>query len=70
MLQFVPLQAGIVLLVGLLFALGLLALWLYVTYWVYTDATDRGMDPAALWALVTFLVGPLGAGIYLVVREE
>ncbi len=37
-----------------LFPVGLVALVLAVVfaYWVYTDATGRGSDDAALWALV------------------
>ena len=48
-MQLVPLQAGF-LLVFLLFGLALTALWVWVSYWVYNDATDRGMDSATPWS--------------------
>ena len=72
MFQLVPLQAvGIAFfLVFLLIAVGLFALWVWVSYWVYTDAQDRGMDSAALWAVVTFAVGIFGLIAYLLVRED
>ncbi|MBO4246841.1 PLDc N-terminal domain-containing protein [Halomicrobium sp. IBSBa] len=65
----VPLQAGFFL-VFLLFGLAITALWVWVSYWVYTDATDRGMDTATLWAVVTFVGGVIGLLIYILVRED
>ncbi|QGA83403.1 PLDc N-terminal domain-containing protein [Halomicrobium sp. LC1Hm] len=65
----VPLQAGF-LLVFLLFGLAITALWVWVSYWVYTDATDRGMDSATLWAVVTFVGGVIGLLIYILVRDD
>ncbi|QPV62535.1 hypothetical protein I7X12_17655 [Halosimplex litoreum] len=71
----VPLQAGIpggtelfiILIIGLL----LLAVPFVLAYWVYTDASRRGNDNAALWALavsglgiMTFFGGLLAFVIY------
>ncbi|WP_248897385.1 hypothetical protein [Haloplanus halobius] len=61
----VPLQIGLpggpeLLIIGLFFML----LPFVMSYWVYTDATKRGNDNAAFWALavggLTFLTGPGG----------
>jgi len=53
----------------LLIFLGTLALWVGLAYWVYRDANRRNMDNAALWGLVTFVLGIFGIVIYLLVRE-
>jgi len=37
--------------------------------WVYRDAKRRGLD-ATLWLVIVILIGPVGAVIYLVVRER
>ena len=50
-------------LIGLAIALGL-------AYFVYTDAKKRGMDNAALWAILTFFTGLIGLIIYLLVRKK
>jgi hypothetical protein len=80
-----PLQFGlpggpellIVFLVGLvLFVVSVVAA-AGASYWVYTDATERGRDDAALWAVGT-LLGFLVAGVggiavlvvYLLVRRD
>ncbi|MFE7062956.1 hypothetical protein ABN702_18005 [Bacillus haimaensis] len=51
---------------GLLwFAIGIIAL-----FWVYSDASEkRGSNIGCLWALVVFLLGPIGFIIYLIVRN-
>jgi|GEM_PF-2010449 len=72
MLELVPLQGaagGIVLIFGLI-SLAMTALWIYVAYWVYTDANDRGMDSATLWGVITFLTGLIGLVIYFLIRED
>jgi uncharacterized membrane protein YidH (DUF202 family) len=53
----------------LLIFVGTLALWIGLAYWVYRDASRRNMDNAALWGLVTFVLGIFGIVIYLLVRE-
>lgn len=47
-----------------------------LTYWVYTDATNRGNDKAALWAigvgvltLLTFFGGIIALVVYLWDRD-
>lgn len=38
--------------------------------WVYSDARDkRGTNIGCLWALIVFLLGPLGFIAYLFVRN-
>ena len=70
----VPLQIGPELLI--LSIVLVLVLFLLVpfglSYWVYTDAAQRGRDNAALWAVVVFgltvttLIGGLVAvGVYI-----
>lgn len=54
----------------LVFFVGSLAVWLGLTYWVYRDARRHRVDSPALWAAVVFFVGPVGAVIYLLVRED
>jgi hypothetical protein len=60
----------------LLFFLVPLGLAIGLGYWVYRDATRRGDDSAALWAvlvavgcLVGILPGLVVAGAYLLTRE-
>lgn len=62
----------IILLIGLVFLLVPFVL----TYWVYTDATRRGDDNAALWAVavggltfLTFFGGLLALVVYVWDRE-
>ena len=57
------LGGGIIWLIGLAISIGL-------TYFVYTDAKKRGMDNAALWAILTFFTGLIGLIIYLLVRKK
>jgi len=64
-----------------LLILGIIALLLLVVpfvlaYWVYTDATQRGNDNAALWALavggltfLTFFGGILAFAVYIWDRQ-
>lgn len=71
MFQLVPLQAELgIILIFLLFSLAMTALWIYVAYWVYNDANDRGMDSATLWGVITFLTGLIGLVIYFLIRED
>jgi len=73
----VPLQLGIP--VGpefLLLGLILLIVPFALAYWVYTDATRRDNDHAALWAIavgglgyLTFFGGILAFAVYLWDRE-
>ena len=82
----VPLQIGpeLLILFGpfgpelLLLSIILIALLIPIGlgYWVYNDATKRGRDNAALWAVVVFgltfttLIGGLVAvGVYIYTRE-
>jgi heme/copper-type cytochrome/quinol oxidase subunit 3 len=53
----------------LLIFVGTFALWVGLAYWVYKDATKRNMDNAAIWGLVTFVLGIFGIVIYLLVRD-
>ena len=57
------LGGSIIWLIGLAISIGL-------TYFVYTDAKKRGMDNAALWAVLTFFTGLIGLIIYLLVRKK
>ena len=72
MLRLIPLQSvGIAFfLVFFLLAIGMFALWVWVSYWVYTDAEDREMDSAALWGVVTFIGGVFGFVAYILIRED
>lgn len=73
----VPLQFGVP--AGPLFVLfGLLFLLVpfLLAYWVYNDASERGNDDAALWALavgglglLTFFGGFLALAVYIWDRE-
>ena len=39
-------------------------------FWVYSDAADkRGTNIGCLWALIVFILGPLGFIAYLFVRN-
>lgn len=76
----VPLQFGIpggpeLIIVGII-GLLLLVVPFVLAYWVYTDATERGNDNAALWALavggltfLTFFGGLLALAVYIWDRE-
>jgi apolipoprotein N-acyltransferase len=64
---------------GLIFVIGLVVFvaGLAATYWVYSDAKQRGNDNAVLWGLLTLLgffiglvPGALVVVIYLVVGRE
>jgi hypothetical protein len=59
--------AGIV--CGLLFLLAYLAVWLYVIYFLYTDANARGQN-GVLWAVIGFFTFLLGLIIWLIMRPE
>lgn len=73
----VPLQFGVpggpeLIILGLIF----LIIPFVLAYWVYTDATNRGNDKAALWAVVvggltfmTFFGGILAFVVYLWDRD-
>jgi uncharacterized BrkB/YihY/UPF0761 family membrane protein len=72
-----PVGPEIVLAIVFLLFVVSLAVAVGAAYWVYTDATRRGRDDAALWALgvvLGFLVGGVGGVavllVYLFVREE
>jgi lipid-A-disaccharide synthase-like uncharacterized protein len=63
------------LVIGLL-GLAFLILPFVLAYWVYNDASERGMDTAAFWALavgglrfLTFFGGFLALAVYLWDRE-
>jgi glucose uptake protein GlcU len=72
----VPLQFGVpggpeLIIIGII-ALLLLVVPFVLAYWVYTDATRRGNENAALWALavggltvLTFFGGLLAFPIYI-----
>jgi hypothetical protein len=50
------------------------SLWFIIGFialiWVYSDASGkRGSNIGCLWALVVFLLGPIGFIIYLFVRN-
>jgi len=76
----VPLQFGVpggpeLIIIGLIVLL-LLVVPFVLAYWVYTDATRRGNDNAALWALavggltiLTFFGGLLAFAVYIWDRE-
>jgi len=59
--------------VALLIALGVLAgaaLWVAAAMYVFVDAQKRNVPHATLWAVGTFLVGPVGLIAYLVDRPR
>lgn len=67
-----PLQFGVPGGPELIIVLLVLVVPLAMTYWVYNDATNRGNDKAALWAigvgvltLLTFFGGILAFVVYL-----
>ena len=47
-----------------------LAIQLALAFWVYKDATKRGMDNALLLTIVTALTGLIGLLIYLLMRPK
>lgn len=49
-------------------ALIMLAIWLAIGVWVYTDAERKGMS-GILWALLVFVGNIVGLIIYLIVRS-
>jgi len=51
-----------------LFKLVSLAILIYVTYWIYTDANKRNMN-GVLWAILTFFTCPIAPIIYLIMRK-
>lgn len=53
----------------LLLLLVVSVLWIGTAYWVYADASRRGMDNATLWGVVTFFVGIPGVVVYFLARE-
>lgn len=76
-LQLLQVPGGPELLVIFFIGLFVVGASLAATYWVYRDATSRGNDSAAIWAVVTLLgfvvLGPFGVvvlGIYLVAGRE
>lgn len=72
MFQVVPLSAFGIGFVLIFLFVGLLttALWAWVSYWVYQDATERRMDSPAMWGVVTFVAGVVGLLVYFLVRED
>jgi lipid-A-disaccharide synthase-like uncharacterized protein len=66
MIPTIPLQAGAVGLLGLVF----FALFLYMVFWVYTDAQKNSEHPAFLWAVVVFLAPLLGLVLYFVLGRN
>jgi len=68
----VPLQmaVGSLAIVFLLVAVVMFALWVWVSYWAYSDAAERGMDSPALWGVVTFVGGVFGLLVYVLVRDD
>lgn len=47
-----------------------LAIQLGLAFWVYKDATKRGMENALLLTIVTALTGLIGLLIYLLMRPK
>lgn len=63
---------------GSLISVGVIVLVIaaVLAYWVYTDATGRGKDNAALWGLgvgiltlLTLVGGLIGLGFYIYTRD-
>jgi len=50
-------------------ALIVIAVWVYVLYYVYKDSRRRGMN-TTLWLLLIWFTGILGLIIYLVARRK
>jgi len=77
MLPLLQVPGGIeLLIVGLLFFVVSIVILVGATYWVYTDAKERGDDRAVIWALLTALgffigliPGVLVVVVYVLVRE-
>ena len=61
MIPTVPLQAGIAGFIALIF----FALFIYIVFWVYTDAKQNSEHPAFLWAIVVFLAPLLDLVLYV-----
>ncbi len=77
LLQLLQIPGGPELVIIFLIAFFLFVITVGITYWVYTDATERGNDNAVIWAIATFaglfILGPLGVVVplaYLVVGRE
>lgn len=77
MLPLLQMPGGIeLLIVGLIFFVLSVVILVGATYWVYTDAQERGNDNAVIWALLTALgffigliPGVLVVVVYVLVRE-
>ncbi|WP_169865189.1 hypothetical protein [Sutcliffiella halmapala] len=53
-----------------LFAILWWVIGLIALIWVYNDSADkRGTNIGCLWALIVFILGPLGFIAYLIVRN-
>jgi uncharacterized BrkB/YihY/UPF0761 family membrane protein len=77
MLPVLQVPGGIeLLIIGLVFFVLSIVVLVGATYWVYTDAKERGDDRAAIWAVLTALgffigliPGILVVVVYVLVRE-
>jgi len=47
-----------------------LIFWIFITYWVYKDATKRNVENPILWALLTFFLSWIGLIIYFLVGRN
>ena len=66
MIPTVPLQAGVAGFIALIF----FALFIYIVFWVYTDAKQNSEHPAFLWAVVVFLAPLVGLVLYFIVGRN
>jgi hypothetical protein len=72
----IPIPGGLELMVILVIFIFLLVIPIALAYWVYNDATARGNDNAALWAVgvagltaVTFVGGIAALVVYILQRD-
>ena len=64
-----PIQSGPAVGMFLLWFL-FLAIFIAITYWVYTDAQQHSEHPAFLWALAVFLAPLLGLVLYFLLGRD
>jgi hypothetical protein len=47
-----------------------LGIWIFMIYWVYTDAKKRGNPNAIVWVIVTVLTSWIGLLLYVLIGRN
>jgi hypothetical protein len=59
----------IMIFIGVL-SVGSLIAWIFISLWVYKDATSRGLDNSGMWLVLVLFTGMIGLIIYIVTRPQ